>query len=504
MAPATKQLRILFVGAEAAPYAKVGGLGEVLYSLPRALRGLGHDVRVFLPKYAVIKTKKYPMRQVAANLPLQKPSSDPYGLTVANVLRHDAKDGSVVYFLENMEYYEKRANVYGYVDDAARWVLLSRGVMEFLKRSEWTPDIIVANDWPTGFLCNLMATEYRKDPIISRIASVYVIHNLRNQGMFDVHFVKDEDADPGTTPLPDPLDKAAAKLNGMKRGILYADAICAVSPTYAKEILAPELGEKLDGILRARAERLTGIINGMDYAKFNPASDRIIRHRYSINRLEARTKNKLALQRMFGLPRDPRKFVLGFVGRLDEQKGISLFMKIADALFENLDLQFVLVGTGDKDYRMFFKELQEKYPDRVGTHLFFDEKLPKHIFAGADAVLMPSRFEPAGLVQLEAMRYGCVPIVRHTGGLADTVEDYWPGRGTGTGFVLKPYEPMALLIAIVRAWQAFRNQREWRGIMRRGMRQDFSWDVSARAHADLYAKAVRLHQRSLRARAPKS
>ncbi len=498
MATPTRKLRILFVSAEAAPYAMVGGLGEVMHALPRAMRALGHDARVFLPKYAVIKTKKYPMRRVAANLPLQKPESDPYGLTVANVLKHEAKDGSVVYFLENMEYYEKRANVYGYVDDTARWVLLSRGVLEFLKVSEWVPDVIVSNDWPGGFLCNLLATEGRRDPVLAKIASVFLIHNLRHQGAFDAHFVKDADADPGTTPLPDPLDKTVPKLNGMRRGILYADAICTVSPTYAREILSHDLGEKLDDVLNDRADRLYGILNGMDYVKFNPATDKTIKSRYSLHRLEARTPNKLVLQKLFGLPRDPKKFVLGFVGRLDEQKGIALFMRIADALFENLDFQFVLVGTGDKDYRMFFKELQEKYPDRVGTHLFFDAKLPKRIFSGADAIMMPSRFEPAGLVQMEAMRYGCIPIVRSTGGLADTVDDYAPGQGQGTGFVLKPYEPMALLIAVVRAVAANRNQREWKGIVRRAMRRDFSWNASAQEHVDLCYQAVKLHSRSSR------
>jgi starch synthase len=353
----------------------------------------------------------------------------------------------------------------------------------------------VANDWPGGFLCNALATEGRRDPVLSGIASVFLIHNLRHQGMFDAHFVKDEDADPGTTPLPDPFDKTVKTLNGMRRGILYADAISTVSPTYAKEILEPELGEKLDAVLRDRSDRLTGILNGLDHEKYNPATDKLIKHRFGVNRLDARAKNKAALQRMFGLPRDPSVFLMGIVGRLDEQKGINLFMRVADALFENLTFQLVLVGTGEKDYRMFFKELQEKYPDRVGVHLFFDEKLPRHIFAGADAMLMPSRFEPAGLVQLEAMRYGAVPIVRATGGLADTVEDYWPGKGTGTGFVFKPYQPEALLIAVVRAWQAYRNQREWQSIVRRAMRRDFSWNVSGQEHIQLCRDAVRWHQR---------
>ena len=520
---AKKPLKLLFVAAEDAPFAKVGGLGEVMYALPRALRQLGHDVRVFMPKYARIGRRRIRMEKIVHDLRLMRPEHDPYGLTVANVLQYNAKDGAITYFLENMEYYEKRANVYGYVDDAARWVLLSRGVLEFLKRSEWKPDVIVANDWPAGFIPNLMATvagnlfetrslgiyqaghplmkgvtEYKHDPVISRIASAFVIHNLAYQGMFDVYFLKDEDYDSGTEPLPDPLGKGVIKLNGMRRGVRYADVISTVSPTYAREILTPEFGERMDDVLRKRQDRLYGIRNGMDYDKFNPLTDPIIAARYHAKALDVRVKNKTALQRMFKLNRDPDKFIVGFVGRLDEQKGIRLFMQNARQLFENLDFQFVLVGTGEKDFRMFFRELQEEFPGRIGAHLYFDEKLPKHIFAGADAILMPSRFEPAGLVQIEAMRYGCIPIVRKTGGLADTVEDYWPGRGQGTGFVFNPYEPTAMLIALVRAWQAYRNKREWRAIVRRAMAKDFSWDASARAHVELYRTAIRFHRASTR------
>lgn len=489
-----KPLKLLFVGAEAAPFAKIGGLGEVMYALPRTLRGMGHDARVFIPKYASIARRRYKMEKIASDLRLMRPEHDPYGLTVANVLRHTGKTGVITYFLENMEYYEKRANVYGYVDDTARWILLSRGVLEFLRESNWVPDVIVANDWHTGFIPNLMATEYRRDPIISKIASAFLIHNLKSQGMFDVYFVKDEDYDDGTRPLPDPLSKNVKKLNGMRRGVLYADIIGTVSPTYAKEILTPEFGERMDDVLRRRQDRLYGILNGMDYEKFDPATDRLIAATFTKNKLDRREENKKALQRIFKLNRDPDKFVVGFVGRLNEQKGIRLFMQNAQQLMENLDFQFVLVGTGDKDFRMFFRDLAEEFPGRVGTHLYYDDKLPKHIFAGADALLMPSRFEPAGLVQMEAMRYGCIPIVRRTGGLADTVDDYTPGTGKGTGFVFEPFEPTAMLIALVRAWQAHRNTREWKSLIRRAMSKDFSWDVSARAHADLYRKAIRLHR----------
>ncbi len=490
MTTMARHLKILFVGAELAPFAKVGGLGEVLFALPRAMRGLGHDVRAVVPNYASVARKKYTVTVVAENLKVGGKEPDPYGLTTSNVLMHEGKETGVTYFLENMEYYEKRANVYGYIDDTARWVLLCRGVIEFLRVSDWVPDVIVANDWATGFLPNLLRTEYRHDPVVSDIPVVFLIHNLRNQGMFDAHFIKETDKDSGTTPVPGVLGKGLSKLNGMRRGIMYADLMSTVSPTYAKEILTAEFGERLEDALKSRKSRLTGILNGIDQKKYNPSHDRDIRNKYTKGNLDGRRRNKLALQRIFKVPLDQDVFTIGFVGRLDEQKGINLFSAIAPALFENIPFQFFLVGTGDKDYRMFFKELKEKYPDRVGVHLFFDEKLPKQIFAGADALIMPSRFEPAGLVQMEAMRYGCVPIVRNTGGLADTVVDFNPLTRDGTGFVFGPYDPMGLFIAIIRAYEVYRDRRRWKGIVMRGMSSDFSWDTSAREHVALYRKAI--------------
>lgn len=483
-------MRILFVGAEVAPFAKVGGLGEVLFALPRAMRGFGHDVRTMLPNYASIARKKYKVDVVAENLSVGGKEPDPYGLTTSNVLKHEGKETGITYFLENMEYYEKRANVYGYVDDTARWILLCRGAIEFLRQSDWVPDVIVANDWTTGFLPNLLRTEYKHDPVVGDIPVIYLIHNLRNQGAFDVHFVKEDDFDFGKTPVPGVLGKGLVKLNGMSRGIRYADLMSTVSPTYAKEILTPEFGERLESLLKSRKSRLSGILNGIDQKKYNPITDKVIRHHYSKGNLDGRDQNKLALQRSFRLPQDPDIFTISFVGRLDEQKGIKLFIEITESLFENIPFQFFLVGTGDKDLRMFFKELKEKYPDRVGVHLFYDEKRPLHIFSGADALVMPSRFEPAGLVQMEAMRYGCIPIVRNTGGLADTVIDFNPTLRDGTGFQFTPYDPMALLIAISRAYQVYRDPRRWKSIVLRAMSSDFSWDTSAQKHIKLCRKAI--------------
>ncbi|MBI2676486.1 MAG: glycogen synthase [Candidatus Yanofskybacteria bacterium] len=493
-----KKLKILFVAAEAAPFIKVGGLGEVMRSLPRAMKELGHDARLFIPKYAKIEADKFPMELEIGELDIAPNEKDPHGLLVSNVLKHlDKESGITAYFLENMEYYEKRANTYSYGDDTIRWVLLSKGALEFIRRSDWKPDVIIASDWQTGFIPNLIKTEFKDDPVLSKIATIFVIHNLKFQGMFDPHFVPELEADSGQGPIPDFNDPHILKLNGARRGILYADIINTVSPTYAKEILTPEFGEKLEEILREKRDALFGTLNGIDNEGFNPETDPDIPAHYSRSALAGRYHNKVALQKSFGLPEDDKIFVMGFVNRLTEQKGVDLLQEIAPSLFDNLDFQLVIVGTGDTKYRTAFKELQEKYPARVAVHPFFDEKLPKLVFSGADAVLIPSRFEPSGLVQMEAMRYGAIPIVRKTGGLADTVTDYYPGIDHGTGFVFEKYNSYAFLIAIVRAWQAYRNKKEWSSLIKRVMSQDFSWKKSAKDYVKLCHSAINKHQSSI-------
>ena len=493
--PEIKKLKILFVAAEAAPFIKVGGLGEVMRSLPRAIRELGHDARLFIPKYAKIEAEKFPMEPEVNELDIAPNEEDPHRLLVSNVLKHvDKESGITAYFLENMEYYEKRANTYGYGDDTIRWILLSKGALEFIRRSDWKPDVIIASDWQTGFIPNLIKTEFKNDPILSGVATIFLIHNLKYQGMFDPHFVPELEADSGQGPIPDFSNPQILKLNGLRRGVLHADIINTVSPTYAKEILTPEFGEKLEEILREKRDQLYGTLNGIDYDEFNPETDTDIPAHYSRNKPAERYRNKIALQKRFGLPENDKVFVMGFASRLTEQKGIDLLQEIAPSLFENLDFQLVIVGTGDTKYRTAFKELQEKYPTRVAIHPFFDEKLPKLIFSGTDTVLIPSRFEPSGLVQMEAMRYGAIPIVRKTGGLADTVTDYYPGTDYGTGFVFEKYNSYAFLISIVRAWQAYRSKKEWVGLIKRAMSQDFSWKKSAKDYVKLCYSAITKHQ----------
>lgn len=479
-------LKILFIGSEVAPFAKVGGLGEVLYSLPKAMRELGADVRAFLPKYGSMDTRSLTFTPEIKNLHLSSRKDDPHGLLVCNVLNHKDSKKTITYFLENMEYFEKRANVYGYIDDTMRWVLLSRAVLEFIKVSKWKPDFIIANDWETGFVPNLLKTEYKDDPSLKDIKTIYCIHNLRNQGTFDASFVSEIDADFGRKAIP-PFFSDMRYLNGMRRGILWADAIVTVSPTYAQEILSPEYGEKLDGVLQERRQDLFGILNGIDLERFNPSTDPVLAAHYHPRNTAPRSRNKTALQHRFGLEEKDR-MIFGYNGRLDEQKGLSLLNDIMRPLLDNLDFQFVVVGTGDKRYKNYFKSLADAYPGRVGVHLAYDEELPHLIYGGADAMLIPSLFEPSGLVQMEAMRYGAIPLVRKTGGLADTVTDCNPEHNTGTGFVFEKFDPESLLITIVRAYESYRNKKEWRNLMERAMTQDFSWRNSARKYLALCRK----------------
>lgn len=491
------KLKILFVASEAAPFVKVGGLGEIMHSLPNALRELGYDARVMLPRYAHIDSNKYPMELESAELQVVSPQNDPHGILMSNILKHKAQDGTVTYFLENMEYYEKRANVYGYNDDPIRWVLLSKMTLEFLRKSSWVPDLVVVCDWQGGFLVNYLHTEYKNDPILSKITSLFSIHNLRFQGIFDPKFANEMDFDAGQQVIPELPDEKIMKLNGMRRGIMYADVINTVSPTYAKEILSQEFGEGLDKLLNERKGNLFGVLNGIDIESFNPETDPELAERYSVKTIDRRIENKTVLQRQFGISINKGKFVIGVVGRIDEQKGFDLLIQMIDQAITNLNFQLIIVGEGNPNYRVFFEDLKKKYPDDIGTHFAFDSRLARLIFGGADAVLIPSKFEPCGLVQMEAMRYGCVPIVRKVGGLADSVKDFDPGSENGTGFVFEKYDPFSLTIALVRAHETYRQKKLWRKIMKNAMSQDFSWTRSAKEYAKLFEMAARLHKNKL-------
>lgn len=490
-------LKILFAASEAAPYVKVGGLGEVMYSLPKALRQLGHDARIFIPKYATMDTEKFTLKLEISELKPLSEDQDPYGLFVSNVLSYEnEKNETIAYFLENMEYYEKRANTYGYSDDAVRWALLCRGVLEFLRKSKWQPDVIVASDWQTGLIPNYLHKEYQDDFALSRIAVIFSIHNLSYQGMFDHHFVSDMDYDSGHADIPAFNDPNLVKLNFMRRGIMYADVINTVSPTYAQEITTPEYGELLNDLLSERRARLFGILNGIDYDSYNPEADSKLEFKYSFKTIPERKKNRSVLRKTFNLPELPEKGVplLCIISRLTDQKGLGLLFDTARPLLKNFDFQLIVLGGGESYLINFFNDLINEYPDRVAGHFTFDEVLPRMILGSADAILIPSKFEPSGLTQMEAMRYGLVPIVRKTGGLADSVIDYNPKEKNGTGFVFEPFDSYAFYGAVVRVLETYKYPKIWKKIQERAMKADFSWIHSAAEYLKLFEKAIVLHK----------
>jgi starch synthase len=482
-------LKILFVGSEASPFVKIGGLGEFLYTLPKALRELNHDVRVIIPKYVSIDAEKFPMTTVIEGLIVPNPGHEDI---VCNIKKYNNDNplDPINYFLENEEYYEKRGSVYGYDDDADRWALLSRGTIEFIRnQNEWRPDIIVANDWQGGLLPNYMKTEYKDDPVISKIATVFVIHNLYFQGMFDHHHISELNYDDGKSDVPPITDPRLLKTNFMSRGIRFADVVSTVSANYAREITTPEYGERLNTLLQERRSHLYGILNGISYQRYNPETNPYVEFKYNAESLNERSRNKKILQQKFNLAERSDVFVVAIVSRLNDQKGLDLVTGTIEPLLDNFDFQFVVVGSGESKYLTFFEDLDKKYP-QVATHLSYDEILPQVIYSGADMILIPSKFEPSGLTQMEAMRYGMIPLVRKTGGLADSVEDYSPITQTGTGFVFEKYEQYAFFGTFVRAFETYKYHNIWQGIQKRAMVANFSWEKSAKEYVKLFKRAL--------------
>lgn len=494
-------LKVLIVGAEASPFAAVGGFARVIESLSSALVKQGHDVRVFMPKFGFIDEEKYKTTLVLEGLVVPTGDSAIPEL-ICNVKKHKLPNGVTVYFLENMEYYEKRANVYGYSDDPTRWVLLSRGALEFLRNLEqakdeetrkFKPAIIHCNDWHTGIIPNYLKTIYKDDPKLSDLTTLFTIHNLRFQGLFDPLNISELDFDDGKSEIAPFFSPKLEKQNFMKRGIIYSDAINTVSPTYSREILQPEFGDGLDRLLTEVRGKLFGILNGIDYAQFNPETDRFIERTYNANSLENRVANKIYVQKEFGLPVSETIPLFGFVGRLDPQKGVDLVVEAMAHLIEQFGVQFVQVGGGDNSIVSELKRLKDTYPQNVGLHTLPNFTLPRLLFAGCDVILYPSRFEPCGMAQLEAMRYGAVPIVRKVGGLADSVVNFDPNTGSGTGFVFERFELIAFYGQLVRAVETFRHRDVWRNLQKNGMKQDFSWDRSAKDYIKVYNKALQFH-----------
>jgi len=481
---AASPLKVLIVAAEVVPFAKVGGLADVAGALPLALQKLGVDVRVVMPKYGRIDNAKFNLQPAVP--PFSVPMNEQ--METVDIVQGTIGDHIPVYLVHSERYFD-REGIYSYQDDDERFILFCRAAVEMLKKLDWSPDVIHCNDWQTAIIPNWMKTLYRDDPFFAGTATVYTIHNLAYQGIFGQRVLEIAGIAEKGFVYPQIPDLAGV-VDLMGRGILYADVVSTVSETYAKEILTPEYGEKLDPLLRERQDRLFGILNGIDTELMDPATDSYIAANFDALHQTDRAANKLDLQRDGNLTPDPDVPVIGLISRLANQKGFDILAPVVDPLMNLLNVQLVLLGTGDQYYHEMFGKIAARYPGKAAVFLTFNASLAQKIYAGSDIFLMPSRFEPCGLGQLIAMRYGSIPVVRQTGGLADTVTDFDPTSGEGNGFSFQPYEPMALYATIVRALENYRYKDTWRKLMTRDMQADYSWATSARKYIDLYTKAV--------------
>jgi len=471
------------VSPEIAPFARTGGLGEVLGSLPRALEQLGLRVSLITPAYRSVLRGGFPVEETGIRFAV--PVS--YRQEEASLLRTKPGSGVTVYFIRADNYFD-RDFLYStpegdYPDNAERFTFFARAVLEVLKREP--PHILHAHDWQSALAVTFLKAQPHLYPQFSSMKTVFTVHNLGYQGIFghlDWHLLNLD----GTLFTPRYLE-FYGNINFLKGGLVYADAITTMSPTYAEEIKTAEGGFGLEGVFQERASSLVGILNGADYDVWNPQTDALIAKTYGTTNLEGKKVCKADLQQSFNLPQNPDIPLVGMVSRLVAQKGCDLLEKALYDL-QTRNIQFVLLGAGDARYQDFFRRAAGQYPGKVGVRIGFDEALAHRVIAGADMFLMPSRYEPSGLTQIYSLRYGTIPVVRATGGLKDTVGEFDPNTGKGSGFLFRPYDVSALLEAMDRALLMFSRKEEWTRLMKNAMAADFSWDRSARAYHDLYRK----------------
>lgn len=468
-------MNILFAAAEMSPLAKVGGLGDVAGSLPRALVARGADVRIALPFYATIDRSGLSLTKVLDDVRVRWPD----GEQTANIWRAEARDVPV-YLVENERFFG-RPEVYGFDDDNDRFLFYCHALLASAERLDFRPDVVHAHDWHAAWLLARLAADEGVHPW-SGAGRVYTIHNLGLQGNFDRAFADTHGLGPQELLPPGDLAEEIM-FSAMALGIAHADRVNTVSDTYAREIMTPEYGAGLDPLLRARREFVSGIVNGIDYEEFNPATDRALAHNFDRDSLDERAANKRALQEEANLPQDESALVFGIVTRLWAQKGIDLVPAAFEPLVAERGAQLAILGTGDPDVHTQLLHMQERHPERVKVWLEFNPALGQRVYGGCDSFVMPSRYEPCGLGQMISLRYGAIPLVRRTGGLADTIED-----GV-TGFVFDRADAGDLRDAATRTLDAYQDRSRWRAMQERGMRQDWSWNRAAGRYLSLYEEA---------------
>lgn len=489
-----KGLNILFCTSEVTPYSKTGGLADVSNSLPQELNALGHAVRIITPKYGPLDERRLRIYEIKRLTNIEIPIGDK--ITTCNIKSSfivSPKGKVQVFLLENDEYFGKDSPYQDpktgkdYPNNDERFIFFNRAVVQVLGLLGWQPDVIHCNDWQTGLIPAYIKTIYSKDPLLQSVKSVFTIHNIAFQGLFNHDsFLK--------SGLPENIFNEEGveyynQFSFLKTGLMYSDAITTVSENYANEIATThEYGMGFEGILKKRKKDLYGLLNGVDYTVWNPERDSLIPFRYSSKELPLKRENKKSLCKHFGLEYSPEVPIIGIISRLTDQKGFDLIQKIMPELMKE-DVQFVLLGSGDKTYQKFFEGIKKKNKHKVGLHFGFSEDLAHFIEAGSDMYLMPSKYEPCGLNQMYSLRYGTIPIVRATGGLADTITEFKNGKGNG--FVFEKYESAELMKAIRRALKLYKNREEWIKLIRLAMAYDFSWLVSAKKYIELYRSIIK-------------
>ena len=492
-----KKLKILFVTSELFPFVKTGGLADVSTALPQMLTELGHEVRILVPKYGAIDSRKYKIHDVVRLKDLTLKIADKEVVfSLRSSFLPSPKVRVQIYFLDNSEYYGSRKSLYtdpltgsDFKDNDERFILLNRAIFELILKLGWIPDIIHCNDWQTGLAPVYLKTLYKNEPQFSNFRLLFTIHNLSIQGSFPkTSFVK-------TGLAPELMNETTGilhdgKVNFMKGGVLFADYVNTVSPSYAKEIMHnKELTGGLNKFIEKRKNVLSGVINGIDDEEWNPEKDRYIPQKYGAKTFASKADNTKALLERFGLKYDENVPVIGIISRLYDSKGVDLIVEAFPKLMKH-NVKVVLLGVGEKKYHTAIEKFGEKYSDKFGYYLGFSDELAHWIEAGTDMFLIPSKYEPCGLNQMYSLVYGTVPIVRETGGLADIVVRYNERTEDGNGFMFKEYSADAMLKEIERALKIFQDKKAWAKIIKNGMKSDFSWLSSAKAYIELYKKVL--------------
>ena len=469
-------MKILFVAGEALPFSKTGGLGDVIGALPKELVRLGIDARVVIPKHKMTKDNWNDQLEKITDFRVPIKNKEEYA-----GIEYLVHEGVTFYFVDNEYYFGYRDSLYGHFDDGERFGFFNHAVLMMMQEMNFYPDIVHINDWQAGLIPYLLKEKYNYGKY-QNIKTLLTIHNIAYQG----RFAKDLIEYLGVDLKPD--IEYGNLINYLKSGIQVADYVSTVSKTYAKEILYDYFGFGMNTVLKTRENRLTGIVNGVDYDTFSPEVDTNIKFNFNVdNYLEGKEENKKHIRKYYNLEKIDVPLI-GMVSRLTEAKGFDLIKEVLEGFLEKKQFQFVLLGSGDPDIEKYYRELKDKYPHQIGLYIGYNEKMARKIYAGSDLFLMPSRFEPCGLSQLISLKYGTLPIVRNTGGLRDTINPYNKFTGEGNGFGFENYDSDDLKHAINASLEAYKNNKAWNALVKRAMNEDFSWTQSAKQYIELYKK----------------